>query len=76
MKNRLSLGIFDLPPGRLKFGLIRRINRMKPLQGFKPAGMPVFWRRPQNADLDRAGELLLANLENIRKEAKSRGDSR
>jgi len=49
---------------------------MKPQQGFKSAGMPVFWRRPQNADLDRAGELLLANLEKIRKEAKSRGDSR
>ncbi|MFA7345727.1 MAG: hypothetical protein WC003_15615 [Terrimicrobiaceae bacterium] len=49
---------------------------MKPQQGFKPFETPVFWRRPHNADLDRAGDLLLASLEAIRKEAKSRGDSR
>jgi len=49
---------------------------MKPQQVFKPVETPTFWRRPHNADLDRAGDLLLASLEVIRKEAKSRGDSR
>jgi hypothetical protein len=37
---------------------------------------PLFWRRQRNAELDRSGDILLASLEDIRKEANSRGDSR
>ena len=35
-----------------------------------------FWRRQRNTDLDMSGDLLLAGLDDLRKESNARGDSR
>jgi hypothetical protein len=35
-----------------------------------------FWRKASHADMDRAGDFILKNLELIRQEATIRGDSR
>lgn len=59
---------------KLKNPKIRRTMKQRP--ALKPDDVPLFWRRQRNAELDRSGDILLASLEDIRKEANSRGDSR
>ncbi len=46
-----------------------------PSNGKRPM-RDMFWRKASHADLDRAGDFILKNLELIRQEATVRGDPR
>lgn len=48
-------------------------SRPKPRPAASSKGVRKFWIRAQNADLDRAGDLLLKNLSVMRRTAPSRG---
>lgn len=56
--------------------MIKTSTKTKPPKGGngKHDKPEMFWRKPTHAELDRAGDFILENLEGIREEATVRGD--